>query len=155
MIRTIHTLHGKKKGYKQQTMHLAGNIADRYLSILVQNNENAPDLVMLATTSLLMAAKIEEPIVPCFKIMISLLPEPQRYLITRRQLIDLEEKIVRAFDFDFNYAGPLAFLERYQRLLSVDQPTKDKGQKQIHIISRQMCKYMQRHSEFLEFTPAQ
>jgi hypothetical protein len=34
MIVTMQTLHGKKKGYKQETMHLAGNIADRYLSIL-------------------------------------------------------------------------------------------------------------------------
>jgi len=76
---------------------------------------------MLATTSLLMAAKVEEPIVPCFEIMISLLPEPQKVLIKRQHLINLEEKIVRALDFDFNYAGPLAFLERYQRLLSVDQ----------------------------------
>ena len=34
MIMTMQTLHSKKKGYKQQTMHLAGNISDRYLSTL-------------------------------------------------------------------------------------------------------------------------
>ena len=136
-------------------MHLAGNIADRYLSVLAQNNQQAPNLDLLATISLLIAAKIEEPIVPCFEIMISLLPAPQKNTFKRQHLIDLEEKIVRALDFDFNFAGPLVFLERYQRLLSVDQPTKDEGQKQIHHTSRQLCKYMQRHAEFLEFTPAQ
>ena len=31
MITTIQYLHRKKEGYKQETMHLAGNIADRYL----------------------------------------------------------------------------------------------------------------------------
>ena len=104
-------------------MHLAGNIADRYLSVLAQNNQQAPNLDLLATISLLIAAKIEEPIVPCFEIMISLLPAPQKNTFKRQHLIDLEEKIVRALDFDFNYAGPLAFLERYQRLLSLDQFT--------------------------------
>lgn len=100
-------------------MHLAGNIADRYLSILAQNNKHAPNLNLLATISLLMAAKIEEPIVPCFEIMISLLPA-QKEVFTRKHLIDLEEEIVRAFDFDFNYASPLTFLARYERLLSLD-----------------------------------
>lgn len=152
---TMQTLHSKKKGYKQETMHLAGNIADRYLSILAQYNKQAPCLDMLATTVLLMAAKMEEPIVPCFQIMISLLPSPQKDIITREMLIDLEEKIVRALDFDFNFAGPLVFLERYQRLLSVDQPEKNTVSKQIHHTARQLCKYMLRHHEFLEYTPAQ
>ena len=58
---------------------------------------------LLAATTLLMAAKIEEPIVPCFEIMISLLPAPQKNVIKRQHIIDLEEKIVRALDFDFNY----------------------------------------------------
>jgi len=154
MIMTIQTLHGKKKGYKQETMHLAGNIADRYLRYLAQNNKRAPNMDLLATISLLMAAKMEEPIVPCFEIMISLLPAPQKNIFTRQMLIDLEEKIVRALDFDFNYAGPLKFIERYQRLLSVDQVEKDSASKQIHHTSRQLLKYMQRRAEFLEYTPA-
>ena len=83
MMMTMQTLHSKKKGYKQETMHLAGNIADRYLSYLANNNKRAPNMDLLATISLLTAAKMEEPIVPCFEIMISLLPEPQNSIITR------------------------------------------------------------------------
>ena len=85
--------------------------------------------------------------------MIALLPEDQRKNITRKSLIALEDQVVRALDFDFNYAGPLVFLGRYQRLLAVDQ-FKDEGSDQIDVVARQMIMYMQRHHEFLKFTPA-
>jgi len=151
---TIQFLHKKKDGYKQETMHLAGNIADRYLRHLKSKGKKAPNLAMLATTALLMAAKIEQPISPSFNRMINLLPESQRGRIRKYDLIELEEKIVFALEFDFHYSSPITFLERYQRLFSVDQET-DKNMRQIGHTSRQFCKYMQRNSQFLEFTPSQ
>jgi len=75
MIMTIQYLHKRKDGYKQETMHLAGNIADRYLSCLARNGKKAPNLSALAVCTLLMAAKIEQPISPSFNRMINLLPE--------------------------------------------------------------------------------
>jgi len=39
MIQTIQMLHKKKDGYKQETMHLAGNIADRYLAFLARKGK--------------------------------------------------------------------------------------------------------------------
>lgn len=102
-----------------ETMHLAGNIADRYLSKLAHEGKRAPNMTLLGTTALLIAAKIEQPISPNYERMIRLLPV-YRTSITRQDLIDMEEKIIRAFDFDFNYASPISFLERYQRLLSLD-----------------------------------
>ena len=78
MIMTIQYLHKRKDGYKQETMHLAGNIADRYLSCLARNGKRAPNLNALAVITLLMAAKIEQPISPSFNRMINLLPESQR-----------------------------------------------------------------------------
>ena len=125
MIMTIQYLHKKKAGYKPETMHLAGNIADRYLEHLAQSGGRAPSLAMLATTALLMAAKIEQPISPSFNRMINLLPSAERARINKSDLIDLEEKIVFALQFDFNYSCPVAFLERYQRLLSLDQEAED------------------------------
>ena len=86
--------------------------------------------------------------------MIDILPEVQRKQISKQDLIDLEEKILRALNFDFNYSSPLIFLERYQRLLSVDQEATDGISKQIGHSARQFCKYMQRNHQFLEYTPA-
>merc|ERR1712151_966542 len=92
--------------------------------------KKAPNLAMLATTALLMAAKIEQPISPSFNRMINLLPDSQRGRIRNYDLIDLEEKIVFALEFDFHYSSPITFLERYQRLFSVDQE-QDKSMRQI------------------------
>ena len=83
MIMTIQYLHKRKDGYKQETMHLAGNIADRYLACLARNGKRAPNLNALAVITLLMAAKIEQPISPSFNRMINLLPESQRGSINK------------------------------------------------------------------------
>lgn len=131
MISTIQYLHKKKDGYKQETMHLAGNIADRYLSYLARKGKRAPSTTVLATTALLVAAKIEQPISPSFNRMINLLPESYKARVFKEDLIDLEEKIVKALEFDFSYASSVTFLERYQRLFSVDQEAEDKNAKQI------------------------
>lgn len=94
-------------------MHLAGSIADRYLACLARKGMKAPSLTMLATIALLMAAKIEQPISPSFNRMINLLPEKQRERISKEDLIQLEEKIIFALEFDFHYASSVTFLERY------------------------------------------
>lgn len=49
----------KKKEYKQETMHLAGNLADRYLSIALSQGKPVPNLFALGATVMLMAAKLE------------------------------------------------------------------------------------------------
>jgi hypothetical protein len=49
------------------------SIADRYLNAL--GDERHPNLILLATTSLLMAAKLEEHLKPSFKRMIRHLDE--------------------------------------------------------------------------------
>lgn len=59
MIMTIQYLHRKKDGYKPETLHLAGNIADRYLSYLARKGKTAPNMSVLSTIAILMAAKIE------------------------------------------------------------------------------------------------
>ena len=72
MIMTIQYLHKRKDGYKHETMHLAGNIADRYLAYLSSKGKKAPNLSALATIALLMAAKIEQPISPSFTLSFAL-----------------------------------------------------------------------------------
>ena len=54
----LHNLH-KAKEYKEETLHLAGSIADRYLQSIAQRGQEAPDIVLLATICLLLGAKLE------------------------------------------------------------------------------------------------
>ena len=58
MIHLIEDLN-TKRNYKLETFYLAVNIADHYLMNLALEGREAPDLVLLGTTSLLLAAKIE------------------------------------------------------------------------------------------------
>lgn len=54
------------KDYKTETIYLAISLADRFLINLSIKNEQAPCLISLAVICSLMAAKLEQPISPCF-----------------------------------------------------------------------------------------
>ena len=54
----------KGRGYKLESFYLAVSIADHYLSTLGLRGMSVPCLLTLAVTSLLIAAKIEEPHMP-------------------------------------------------------------------------------------------
>ena len=87
----------RKKEYKQETLHMAGSIADRYLRIiLAKNNQPIPNLYCLGATCMLMAAKLEQPISPSFNRMIALLPSYEQKKFKKQDLINLEEKILIA-----------------------------------------------------------
>ena len=73
MIALIQELHRIKK-YCIETFFLACSIADRFLSKLGERQLHAPNLVCLATVSLLLAAKLLEHKRPCFDMMIKILP---------------------------------------------------------------------------------
>ena len=90
----------KKKEYKQETLHMAGSIADRYLRIiLATTDQQVPYLFTLGATCMLMAAKLEQPISPSFNRMIALLPAFAPEIIKKQDLINLEEKILIALQF--------------------------------------------------------
>ena len=60
LMSIIQDLH-KKKEYKQETLHLAGNVADRYLSHLLASSPHGPlpNVYALGATCMLIAAKLE------------------------------------------------------------------------------------------------
>lgn len=74
MIMLIEDLSSIKQ-YKVETLYLAIAIADKYLVNIAIQGSRAPCLITLAVTSLLMGAKIEQPISPSFTRMINLLKE--------------------------------------------------------------------------------
>ena len=85
----------QKKEYKHDTYHIAVSIVDRYLSHLAKNGRPAPELTALCVVSMLLAAKLEQPISPNFNRMINLLPEPYKQRgVTKKTLIALEADIL-------------------------------------------------------------
>ena len=116
-----------------------------------------PDLVTLAATSLLMAAKIEEPIEPSFNRLIKTLKQVHGVDLKKKSLLDMEEQMIRVLDFNLRKASPILFLERFLRLFGLDKMTNNKAIKVTHVIllASQYCRFMQHESCFLKFRPSQ
>ena len=76
--------------------------------------------MLMATISLLLAAKLEQPMSPSFQRMIALLPEDSRASVTKEKLVMMEETIIKELHFRMHFAGPIPFLQRYQRFFNID-----------------------------------
>ena len=120
MIVLIMDLH-KAKGYRPETLFVACSIADRLLASYMKKDQKEPNLVHLATISVLLAAKLEQPMFPSFERMINLIPHHQRQGMTNKTLVKLEEVILKELGFNMHYAGPLPFLERYLRIFGLEE----------------------------------
>ena len=119
MVLLIEQLHMIKE-YKPETLYLAVRIADRYITSTIFLSQRMPSLIELAATSLLIAAKLEENVAPNFANMSTLLEEEHKLVIKKQKFVDLEESIVRRLNFDLQSATPVAFLERFLRILGLD-----------------------------------
>lgn len=89
----------------------------------------------LATISMLLAAKLEQPISPSFSRMISLLSDDEKKNVSKKQLIELEADILIQMGFDYNFPGPIQSMERYLRILDYDQ------NKTVYDMTYQICKF--------------
>ena len=71
-MQKIFYLH-KEKEYKIETLFTAAGIFDRYINIIGIENFPRENVIILSAISMLMAAKLEQPISPSFSRMIALL----------------------------------------------------------------------------------
>ena len=110
-----------KKRYRNETLFVACSILDRYLSVFGWYNFPREKMCLLATVSMLMAAKLEQPISPSFSKMISLLSEVEKKQVSIDSMIKLVAEILVILSFDFNFASPYQSMDRYLRLLDYDQ----------------------------------
>mmetsp|Transcript_4432 Transcript_4432/g.7544 ORF Transcript_4432/g.7544 Transcript_4432/m.7544 type:complete len:188 (+) Transcript_4432:335-898(+) len=81
-IQKIFDLHAKKD-YKPETLFIAANIFDRYIYMVGLENIPKSEVVSLATISMLLSAKLEQPISPSFARMINLLTEEEKSLTSK------------------------------------------------------------------------
>lgn len=82
-IQKIFDLH-QKKDYKVETLFIATGIFDRYINAVGVQNFQKQQVVNLATISILMAAKLEQPISPSFTRMINLLTEDEKKFVSKQ-----------------------------------------------------------------------
>lgn len=81
-IQKIFYLHEKKE-YKKETLFVAASIFDRYIHMVGVNNFNKHNILHLAVISVLMSAKLEQPISPSFSRMISLLQKDEKDSVSK------------------------------------------------------------------------
>ena len=143
------------KSYKLETLYLAVSLADRYLVNIAVQGEQAPCLITLGMTCLLIAAKLEEPVSPSYKILIRTMNDLHKANVQKRDLLRLEEKILIALEFSCHHISPIPFLERYFRIFGIDNGIKDRQAHQLRTYARQYCRFMQREPCFLNFRPSQ
>ena len=110
-----------KKKYRNETLFVACSILDRYLSVIGWFNFPREKMCLLATVSILMAAKLEQPISPCFSKMILYLSDEEKSLVSVESMIELEADILKVLSFDFNFSSPIQSMDRYLRLMGYDQ----------------------------------
>lgn len=146
-VQKIFDLH-MKKDYKEETLFIALGIFDRYINIL-NGNFAKEETTALATISVLMSAKLEQPISPSFTRMINLLNAEEKKKITKQGLIQLEACILSRFGFDFNFPGPMQSLERFFRLLGYQ------GNNDVFDMGFQICKFAYNEARFLDYRPSQ
>lgn len=138
-----------KKEYKIETLFIAVSIFDRYLAQIGHWTFPRDQVCLLATISLLIAAKLEQPISPSFLRMIGLLTDEEQRQVSKNALIDLEAKILVQKGFDFGFPGPIQAMERYLRLLAFDT------NKIVSDMGYQICKFQLNDSRFLGYRPSQ
>jgi len=146
-IQKIFDLH-QKKDYKEETLFIASSIFDRYVNIIGVSNFNKNLVVHLAAISVLMSAKLEQPISPSFTRMINLLTPDEKKTVTKQSLIELESDILIKLGFDFNFPGPMQSMERFLRILGYHT------NQSVFDMSFQICKFSLNEAKFLDYRPS-
>ena len=154
MITLIEDLN-RLKNYKEETLYLAASLCDRYLVNLAVKNIRSPCLIKLSIICTLMAAKLEEPIQPSYNRMVRLVANDWSVTVTKKELVDLEEQIIRMLDFDLHFTGPIPFLERFQRIYNLDQVKRDREAFALDYLARNFCRSMLRSKAYLVMKPSQ
>lgn len=109
--------------YYVETLIMAVNIFDRFMLLVTMGHCDFDErrLYTLVCTCLIIAAKFEQPKKPDFYNMINALIDVRNKVITKDDIILMEQQIVLQFGFDFNFSSTLQFMERYFQVLGVQK----------------------------------
>lgn len=63
---------------------------------------------------------------PSYNRMIRLVASEWKFTVSKQDIFDLEESIIRNLDFDLHFTSPIPFLERFQRIYNLDYVRRDR-----------------------------
>lgn len=109
------------RNYYVETLIMAIHIFDRFLFLASMGhcNFDPKRIDTLVCTCLIIAAKFEQPKKPDFYNMINALIDLRGKVVTKDDIVLMEEEIVLQFGFDFNFSSTLQFMERYMQILGI------------------------------------
>ena len=81
--------------------------------------------------------------------MVTFLTEEERKVVNRKELLELEVDILVTLGFDLLFPGPVAPMDRFLRLLKVDNIPA------IRQMSLQICKFAYKQTRFLNYLPSE
>ena len=110
---------------------------------------------MVGLTATLLAAKLNESIMPSYDLTVLLLPEFLQQKVSKSQFLTLEMNILTLLEFDLKYNSPIFFLGRYLHLFGIDEDQTDSALSSVGIMAHKVCQLLQREPEFLRFKPSQ
>lgn len=126
----------KQKGYRPETLHLAITLLDRVLALSFQYVKRE-HLILYVVTCLIMGAKMEQPLTPSINLMIGLLTPHEKEIVTKNNVLILEDRILNLLHFNLLFMNPYQFLERYLRLSELHENADIvKASKEILLLSR-------------------
>jgi hypothetical protein len=101
-------VHGKFK-LLPETLFITVNLIDRYLEkVIIQRNQ----LQLVGVTSMLIASKYEEIYAPEVKDFVYITDRAY----TREDILDMEQQMLYALEFNIGISSTYRFLERYSKI---------------------------------------
>jgi hypothetical protein len=119
-VQKIINLH-EANDYCIETLFMAVNIMDRYLVSVGHWNFPRLEICLLATTALIMAAKMEEKFTPSIEFTLHLLTEEEEENIDKQAFFDLEAKVLVKLGFDLHFPGPVYPMLKFLHLLGYNK----------------------------------
>jgi len=115
LIDWVVSVHTKFKLWSE-TLYLAVNLIDRYLSLFVVPKTQ---IQLVGASSLLIATKYEEIYPPTVKDFLYVTDNAY----TKKELLEMEFKIIFALQFQITETSSFRFLERYSKIAKADSVT--------------------------------
>lgn len=115
LIDWVVSVHAKFKLWSE-TLYLAVNLIDRYLSLFVVPKTQ---IQLVGASSLLIATKYEEIYPPTVKDFLYVTDNAY----TKKELLEMEYKIIFALQFQITETSSFRFLERYSKIAKADSVT--------------------------------
>ena len=146
-MQKIINIHAAKH-YCRETLFTAVNIMDRYLICVGHWNFPRQELCLLATTALILAAKMEEKFAPSIEFTLEFLTEEEKEKVDKQAVFDLEAKVLVKLGFDLHFPGPVDPMQRFLHLLGYNKNDL------VLNMTFQICKFTTNKPVFLNYRPS-